>query len=173
MPKTSHKAKYSLPHQHKNPPEQPEKEILRNASHCHWEIPEDFPLPDCTCGEKKASQRSCKTHVTDSDTQPSECNGSSSAEAQPPNTCTVPPRGRAAVAWLSLTLPAPLNQPLCRQISFTATAKEAFQGCLTSSEPLISTGPVLPSPWSSPVSTREQQLCFKRKPQTCSDQLSR
>lgn len=39
------------------------------------------------------------------------------------NMCVVSPRGRHGIAWLSLTLPALLSQPLCRQIGFTAMAK--------------------------------------------------
>ena len=55
VPKTSHEAQYSLPDQHKNPPAQPEREILCNALQCHWEIPEGFRFPGCMCAEKKKS----------------------------------------------------------------------------------------------------------------------
>lgn len=94
----------------------------------------------------------------------------------PPNpTCMLSPSGRRAIAWLSLTLPSLLSQPLHRQISFTAMT-QSLPGCLTSSQPLIAVScPCQPSEQSC----KEQQLCKETalgessRLQTCSDHLSR
>lgn len=127
-PKTSHEAQSSLPDRHKTPPAQPEREILGNALHCHWEIPEGFTFPSYMRGEKKPNKiikRPKEAAKLTLRGQPHDRAMAMGARQPKPN---CPPRAWshpvAGVPLPGLAQPsALLSQPLCRQISFTAMAK--------------------------------------------------